>query len=99
MLTFHTYSIDIISEAEYTFQLKKPIIPLMLQRYYKPDGWLGMLCGAKLYINFDGKYEFEYAVNKLYRELNRELQPPKDEVDGGKEKFWILHSFLLDMNL
>lgn len=77
-------SCSLFSEAEYTFQLKKPLIPLMMQRYYKPDGWLGMLCGAKMYINFDGKYEFDYAFNMLKRELASTLAPPRDEVDGGK---------------
>lgn len=27
-------------EAEYAVQLNKPIIPLILQKDYKPDGWL-----------------------------------------------------------
>ncbi|ELU05218.1 hypothetical protein CAPTEDRAFT_180933 [Capitella teleta] len=59
------------TEAEYTFQLKKPIIPLMLQRHYRPDGWLGMMMGAKLYINFDGKYTFDHASMMLLKELQR----------------------------
>ncbi len=58
-----------IVEAEYTFQLKKPIVPLMMQRHYRPDGWLGMLLGSKLYINFDGKYTFEHAYTMLLKEL------------------------------
>ena len=57
------------TEAEYTFQLKKPIIPLLMQRKYRPDGWLGMLAGAKLYINFDGKYTFDKAFAMLEKEL------------------------------
>lgn len=31
------------AEAEYTFQLGKPYIPLIMQENYKPDGWLGRL--------------------------------------------------------
>ena len=31
------------AEAEYTFQLGKPYIPLIMQENYKPDGWLGKL--------------------------------------------------------
>ena len=27
------------AEAEYAFQLNKPIIPLIMQKDYKPDGW------------------------------------------------------------
>ena len=62
-----------MAEAEYTFQLKKPILPLMMQRYYKPDGWLGIMMGAKLYVNFDGKYTFQKAMDMLVKELSEKL--------------------------
>jgi hypothetical protein len=26
-------------EAEYVLQLKKPYVPLIMQKSYKPDGW------------------------------------------------------------
>ena len=42
----------------------------MMQRHYKPDGWLGMVLGAKFYVNFDGKYEFDKAYEMLVKELN-----------------------------
>jgi hypothetical protein len=29
--------------------------PLLVQSKYKPDGWLGMLLGTKLYIDFTKK--------------------------------------------
>ena len=41
----------------------------MMQRHYRADGWLGMLLGSKLYINFDGKYTFEHAYSMLLKEL------------------------------
>ena len=41
----------------------------MMQRRYRADGWLGMLVGAKLYINFDGKYAFDDAYQMLLKEL------------------------------
>ena len=41
----------------------------MMQRRYRADGWLGMMVGAKLYINFDGKYEFDEAYCMLLKEL------------------------------
>lgn len=59
------------AEAEYMFKLEKPFIPIMTQRGYKPDGWLGMLTGSKLYINFDGKYDFKTAFEKLRLEIGR----------------------------
>lgn len=77
------YNISLSTEAEYTFQTKRAIVPLMLQRYYKPDGWLGMLMGAKLYVNFDGKYEFDHAYQLLLKELQPYLTARPSE--DGKE--------------
>ena len=37
---------------------------------YKPDGWLGFIMGAALYINFDGKYPFQEAMTMLQKELD-----------------------------
>ena len=56
----------------------------MLQRYYKPDGWLDFLFGSKLYINFDGKFPFDEAYMRLQRELKNQLTHNKgqDQVDG-----------------
>ncbi|CAC5411830.1 unnamed protein product [Mytilus coruscus] len=56
-------------EAEYTFQCRKDYVPLMLQKQYRPDGWLGVILGAKLYFDFSGKYPFEKPWNGLMKEL------------------------------
>ena len=40
------------AEAKYAFQLKKEIIPLMMQRNYMPDGWLGIIVGEKFRHDF-----------------------------------------------
>ncbi|EDO33720.1 predicted protein, partial [Nematostella vectensis] len=45
-------SVNYRSEAEYAYTQKKPIVPLMMENGYKPDGWLGMIMGSKLYFNF-----------------------------------------------
>ncbi len=68
-------SSSLFAEAEYTFQLRKPIVPLMMQRHYKPDGWLGMMVGAKLYINFDGKHDFDTAYQMLMKEMRGKDKP------------------------
>jgi len=57
------------SEAEYAYQLRKDIIPLMMQRKYKADGWLGMIVGTKLWIDFQSKHVIEAGVGKLVKEL------------------------------
>ena len=57
------------SEAEYAYQQKKETIPLMMQRNYKPNGWLGMLLGTKLWINFQSKHVIDSGVRRLIKEL------------------------------
>ena len=57
------------SEAEYAYQLRKDIIPLMMQRKYRGDGWLGMLVGTKLWFDFQSKQSIEPGVTKLIKEL------------------------------
>ena len=72
------------SEAEYAYQLRKDIIPLMMQRKYRGDGWLGMLVGTKLWFDFQSKQVLEQGVMRLIRELGgrgKEL----DVTDGPSE--------------
>ena len=57
------------SEAEYAYQLRKDIIPLMMQRKYRGDGWLGMLVGTKLWFDFNSQQSMEPSVTKLIKEL------------------------------
>ena len=37
------------TEANYAYKLKRPIIPLLMEENYDPDGWLGIILGTKLY--------------------------------------------------
>ena len=39
-----------------------------MQPSYKPDGWLGILLGAKIFIDFT-KYTFDVSMEKLKREI------------------------------
>lgn len=57
------------TEAEYTFRLRKDYIPMMMQKKYNPDGWLGAMLGAKLFFDFSGKYPFEKSFSGLIKEL------------------------------
>ena len=41
----------------------------MMQRNYKADGWLGMLIGTKLRIDFQCKKDIDSGVGKLIKEL------------------------------
>ncbi|CAF1307360.1 unnamed protein product [Rotaria sordida] len=56
------------AEAQYAFQKQLNIIPILLQKHYKPDGWLAFLIGSLLYIDFT-KYEYSKAFDMLMKEL------------------------------
>ena len=43
----------------------------MMERGYKPDGWLGFILGAKLFYDFSGKYAFQDKINDLLKEMKR----------------------------
>ncbi|XP_045181801.2 uncharacterized protein LOC123540650 [Mercenaria mercenaria] len=58
-------------EAEYAHERKKPIVPLKMELNYKPDGWLGLMLGSKLYIEFTKKYVFEERLKILFKEISR----------------------------
>ena len=72
------------SEAEYAYQLRKDIIPLMMQRNYTADGWLGMLVGTKLWIGFQSKQVIDSGVGKLIKELGGRGKD-LDKTDGPGE--------------
>ena len=57
------------SEAQYAYKLKKPIIPIILEKSFENvNGWLGIVMSDKIYVNFT-KYGFEECVSKLEREI------------------------------
>lgn len=50
-----------------------------MESSYQPDGWLGIMIGARLYFDFSGKYEFKSKANELLRQLGREPNKLKDK--------------------
>ncbi|CAF4070923.1 unnamed protein product, partial [Rotaria sp. Silwood1] len=61
------------AEAEYAFNRKSKIIPLIVEPQYKADGWLGFLAGSKIYVDFADKEgeELDKAFVSLIEELKR----------------------------
>jgi len=59
------------AEAHYAFKRQRKIVPVLLQKHYRPDGWLLFLIGQLLYVDFN-KHEFNRAMNMLYNELKTE---------------------------
>jgi hypothetical protein len=61
-------SLNCRAEAEYVFQMQKPFIPLIMESGYKPSGWLGILLGSRIYVDFT-KYEFDECLRRLSKEI------------------------------
>ena len=58
------------TEAEYAYTRKKPLIPVMFEKSYKPDGWLGIIMGSKLYYNMHNSDEMRDAIPGLVSEVS-----------------------------
>ena len=61
-------------EAQYAFQQQTDMVPLMMVEGYRPNGWLGMILGVRLWYGFCGSVlerddAFEAKVQELCREL------------------------------
>ncbi len=44
-----------------------------MQKDYKPDGWLGIILGSKIFVNFT-RYEFNECIRRLKVELDAVLK-------------------------
>jgi hypothetical protein len=63
------------AEAQYAFKLNKKIVPLIMQKGYENvQGWLGIIMGDKIFVNFT-KYDFEECMRRLRKELNSSSSP------------------------
>jgi len=51
-----------------------------MERGYNADGWLGFICGAKMYYEFSIKYPFEQKMPSLMKEIIQLVSK-----DGSKE--------------
>jgi hypothetical protein len=56
------------AEAQYAFQKQVHIVPILLQKHYKPDERLSFLIRPLFYIDFT-KYEYPIALEMLMKEL------------------------------
>ncbi|XP_072020756.1 uncharacterized protein [Amphiura filiformis] len=72
------------SEASYAMKKKKPIVPLLLEAGYEPDGWLGLVLGTKLYFRFCSDDEMTTGMQNVIKEIEtRGLSRQSDEADGA----------------
>ena len=59
------------TEAEYAYSLRKPIVPVKVQKDWHPTGWLGALLGTKLYFEL---CELDLSNPKNLEPLLQEMQ-------------------------
>lgn len=76
------------AEAEYAFRCKRKLLPCIVRQGYRADGWLGLVIGSRIYVDF-GRLEFSQACELVLKEitLQRENQVIVNQ-SLGKEK-WI----------
>ena len=67
-------------EANYAFQRKCPLIPLIVAPRYKPDGWLGIITSGKIYIDIP-----KLTVDKAYVALKKEIDAYRKQKSSTKE--------------
>ena len=73
------------AEAEYVFSLRKPFVPLNMQSTYKPTGWLGIILGTRLYVDFSlDLTPFDTAYHSLLRQMDQ-VVAPIDQVDSPND--------------
>ncbi|CAF3252843.1 unnamed protein product [Rotaria sp. Silwood2] len=71
------------SEAEYSFNRKKHIVPIKMKKDYVPDGWLGFILGTRMYIDF-GTYDFDKAIQLLDNEIQLQKKKRRDVKEAAK---------------
>jgi hypothetical protein len=71
------------AEAKYAFQLKKKIIPILMEDDYMAHDWLGFIKGTKLHIDFT-KFPFDTAMKKLVHEIEAAFK--SCEVKGNDQR-------------
>ena len=63
-------SVNCQAEAQYAFKLNKKIIPIIMQQGYESvQGWLGIIMGDKIFVNFT-KYPFDDCIRRLRKEID-----------------------------
>ncbi|CAF2350000.1 unnamed protein product [Rotaria sp. Silwood2] len=63
------------AEAEYAFNCKRRLLPLIVREGYRPDGWLGFMIGSRIYVDF-GRFDFNTACEKLIAEISLQRKQP-----------------------
>ena len=68
------------TEAEYVFRLGKPFIPINMEYRYFPTGWLGIIIGARLYVDFS---LHKHPMNVVFGRLDNEISSLTAKVESN----------------
>lgn len=69
-------------EAEYAFERRTLIIPVLTELDYTADGWLGMIIGTKYRYNLVKPEKCERELNSLIRSVDQLRVTDVDLVSG-----------------
>ncbi|CAF0925458.1 unnamed protein product [Adineta steineri] len=72
------------AEAEYAFRCKRRLLPIIVRQGYRADGWLGILLGTRIYIDF-GRLEFKTGCELIVKEISLQRENPysNNEITSG----------------
>lgn len=56
------------AEAEYAFRCKRHLLPAIVRQGYRADGWLGLMIGSRIYVDFR-RIEFKNACELILKEI------------------------------
>lgn len=77
-----------IAEALYTDKRHVDFIPCLFEPAYQPHGWLGIIIGDQLYIDFSTPENFDVA----FEELVAEIQAVNERLRISPSEFKLEHS-------
>ena len=58
-----------LAEATYAYKKKKHVIPLLIESEYKPEGWLDILIGTKLYYKVFSVAELKKNISAITKAI------------------------------
>jgi len=69
--------LNLFAEAQFAFSKHKEIVPLQLEAGHKPRGWLGVLVGARPYLDVSNPSNFKEKVGQIVDQLKKILNSDK----------------------
>lgn len=81
------------AEANYAFQRRCKLVPLLMKPKYKPDGWLGFITSGKIYVDFT-----KYELNQAYSLLKKEIEKKREILANKSKESEIIHESLMPIS-